>query len=363
MANILLIEPFYTGSYKQWCEGFKKHSSHNVEILSMAGRHWKWRMHGGAITLAREFNELKKDFDVVFATDMLDVTTFKSLINKKDLPIYIYFHENQLTYPWKTEDRDVENKRDHNYGFINFSSALASDKVFFNSKFHYDIFFKDMEVFLKNLPDYNELESLEKIKDKSKVLYLGMDFDFIDLLKGSGNEKNKKPLLLWNHRWEHDKNPEDFFKILYQLQDEDIDFELAIVGENFKKSPEIFNEAKSILKNKIVQFGFCDSRKDYGYWLRKADLLPVMSTHDFFGASVVEAIYAGAFPLLPKRLSYPEHIDKKLHKDVFYGSNENLKEMLKEKIKNIDNVRNISLKKDVEKYSWKKIIKDYDDCF
>ena len=53
--KILILEPFFTGSHQQWAEGFQKHSTHQVEILSLSGHHWKWRMHGGAIALADLF--------------------------------------------------------------------------------------------------------------------------------------------------------------------------------------------------------------------------------------------------------------------------------------------------------------------
>ena len=68
-VNILLVEPYYTGSHKQWADGYKENSSHNVKILSLKGQFWKWRMHGGAITLARMFNDLKWDPDLIFVTD------------------------------------------------------------------------------------------------------------------------------------------------------------------------------------------------------------------------------------------------------------------------------------------------------
>ena len=81
--NILLVEPYYTGSHKQWADGYKENSSHNVKILSLKGQFWKWRMHGGAITLARMFNDLKWDPDLILVTDMLDLSTFLSLIRNK----------------------------------------------------------------------------------------------------------------------------------------------------------------------------------------------------------------------------------------------------------------------------------------
>ncbi|MBT7042695.1 MAG: DUF3524 domain-containing protein, partial [Candidatus Marinimicrobia bacterium] len=48
--NIILIEPYFTGSHKQWAIGFANHSKHDVRLLTMKGQFWKWRMHGGAVT-------------------------------------------------------------------------------------------------------------------------------------------------------------------------------------------------------------------------------------------------------------------------------------------------------------------------
>ena len=53
--KILFIEPYYSGSHKQWIDSYKKYSKHSIDLLTLPGRYWKWRMHGGAITIANEF--------------------------------------------------------------------------------------------------------------------------------------------------------------------------------------------------------------------------------------------------------------------------------------------------------------------
>ena len=49
----------------------------------MEGKFWKWRMQGGAITLAQKFNTMKNQPDLIIATDMLDLSTFMSLTREK----------------------------------------------------------------------------------------------------------------------------------------------------------------------------------------------------------------------------------------------------------------------------------------
>lgn len=353
--QIALIEAFYTGSHKRWADELQEFSSHQIDIFHLKGNYWKWRMHGGAITLANQILRSSKSYDLILVTDMIDVALFKSLICEKysNTPIALYFHENQLCYPWSVTDRDVQKKRDSHYAFINFSSALVADKVFFNSYFHKDAFLSALPNFLKNFPDYNELDSVQKIQEKSEVLHLGMDLKRFDDYK---TNQNQKPLILWNHRWEYDKNAKDFFAALYFLQEKNLEFEVVVLGENFRQIPEEFEQAKEKLKDKIVFMGYSESFEDYASWLWKAHILPVTSNQDFFGGSVVEAIYCNCFPILPNRLAYPEHLPN--HADLFYCDFDELCQKLEQAILNFKGLENLN--HFVQRYDWKEIINQYD---
>ena len=353
--KVAFVEAFFTGSHKRWAEEMQTFISHKIDIFSLKGNYWKWRMHGGAITLANQFLEKGEKYDLILATDMMDLALFKSLISEKynNIPIALYFHENQLCYPWSETDRDVQKNRDSHYAFINFSSALVADQVFFNSHFHKDSFLGALPNFLKGFPDYNELDSVQKIEAKSEVLYLGMDLQKFNKYK---TEQNKKPLILWNHRWEYDKNPTDFFKALYKMQEKNLDFEVVVLGENFRQIPKEFEIAKEKLKDKIVFMGYTESFKDYASWLWKANILPVTSNQDFFGGSVVEAIYCNCFPILPNRLAYPEHLPD--NANCFYKTFEEFTDKLENAILNFNNLENLDAT--VKKYDWKIIIKEYD---
>ncbi len=364
--KICLVEPFHTGSHAAWAEEYARYSRHDVELLTLKGRHWKWRMHGGAVTLARLFMESGCEADLLLASDMLDLTTFLALTRDKTAgtPTALYFHENQLSYPWSPNGANPAQQRAH-YAFINYASALAADTVLFNSRYHLDAFNDQLPEFLKGFPDLNELASLPLLRAKSEVLSLGLDlrrFDqyHVEELQGA----TKPPLILWNHRWEYDKNPEDFFKALYQLQKEGFAFEVAVLGESYRTCPPIFTEAQQRLGERIVHFGYVEEFADYARWLWRADILPVHSNHDFFGASVVQAIYCHCTPLLPRRLAYPEHLPEALQDRFLYDDFDDLLGRLRELLKPpFPKTEVIGLHSHVARYDWGTLIERYDDCF
>ena len=362
--NILLIEPFFTGSHQRWAEAYQTFSQHNIKILSLPGRHWKWRMYAGAVELAKQLMALSNYRpDLILATDMLDLTTFLALTRSKtaSIPTALYFHENQITYPWSATDPDVALKRANQYGFINYTSALAADCLFFNSPYHQNSFLSALPDFLKQFPDYKGLENIPLLEQKSAVLPLGIDLIAFDAFQTK--RANEPALLLWNHRWEYDKNPESFFKALFRLQEEGIDFQVAVLGTAYKKSPAIFKEAQKRLAKEIVQFGAVQQFAEYAKWLWKADILPVTNKQDFFGQSVVEAIYCNCFPILPTRLAYPMHLPITEHPHHFYQKDEDFYPFLKSIIKNINKIRSQSFQHFVSLYDWRTLVAKYDETF
>ena len=356
--KILILEPFFTGSHKKWTNEFQFHSKHEIEILSLPGRFWKWRMHGGAITLHKYYEKLNFKPDLIIASDMLNLPIFKSLM-KSSIPIILYFHENQFTYPWSKNDPDVELQRDKHYGFINYSSALIADKVLFNSQFHLNSFFHGMKEFLTQFPDYKGMENIKLINSKSHVLYLGLDLKKFKI-NNIEYEGSNHPTILWNHRWEYDKNPELFFKILKIISQKKINFKLVVIGQDFNQKNPVFKKAKKDLKKHIIQFGHVSSFEEYASWLWKADIIPVTSNQDFFGASIMEAVFCNTIPLLPNRLSYPELFDNKNNPNNFYSSNDELLHKLEELIKNHNYKKNNSLSNIALKYDWRNMIIKYD---
>ena len=236
--KIALISPYHGGSHQAWAEGYRKHSRFSVDMLTLPARFWKWRMHGGAVTLSRRFLEGDARPDLLLVTDMLDLTTFQALTRKRigNIPCVLYMHENQLTYPLPQNSstgpmRRQLGERDRHYAFINYVSMMSADRIIFNSSYHLNSFYTELPKFLKHFPEYNELGSIGGLKLKSEVLAVGINLHGLNQGKWHVHKREtirKPPLLLWNQRWEYDKNPEDFFAALFQLADEGIPFGLAL---------------------------------------------------------------------------------------------------------------------------------------
>ncbi|MFN2204132.1 MAG: DUF3524 domain-containing protein [Caldilineaceae bacterium] len=326
-SNIWLISPYDTGSHHLWARGYMAHTRHSITLLRMAGRFWKWRMQGGAVELADQARRAlaeKGPPDAVLATDMLNVPAWLGLL-RDDLPartpVVLYMHENQITYPWREGE-----KRDLTYGMINWLSQLASTRVCFNSRYHLEGWFDELPRLLKHYPDYNHLRLVDDVRQRSCVLPVGIECATFALSPAvqQREPQAEPPIILWNQRWEYDKRPDRFFSVLERLRERAVDFRVAVAGENFRNVPQEFEAARERLGDCIVHWGYLESRNDYAALLRDSSMVISTADHEFFGISVLEAISAGAYPLLPDRLSYPELIPEPLHSACLYGDEDDL---------------------------------------
>ncbi len=313
--HVLLISPYHGGSHQSWAEGLQRYSRHDVELLTLPAHFWKWRMHGGAVTLAHRFLDGGRRPDLIVATDMLDLSTFLALTRTVTaaIPAVLYLHENQLTYPLPEDPdsgpmRRQAGERDRHYGFINYASMLAADRVVFNSRFHERSVFDALPPFLAHFPEHKELGSIGDLEAKSSVIPVGIDGDWLagGAEQGGGTEDNgAPPLVIWNQRWEYDKNPGQFLDTVRQVAARGTEFRLALCGQVFSERPGAFEKAAEELGSRVIHFGFAAPEK-YRRLLWKSAVTASTAHHEFFGISVLEAMFCRTLPLLPDRLSYPE---------------------------------------------------------
>jgi glycosyltransferase involved in cell wall biosynthesis len=325
--RILALEAYYGGSHRAFLDGWIGGSVHEWTLLTLPPNKWKWRMRHAAITFAEQVGTRAakgERWEAIFCSDMLNVAEFKGLAPAvvRDLPLVVYFHENQLTYPVRQES-----ERDYHYVITNLTSAVAATQVWFNSAYHRESFLDALPPFLKRMPDFHPLAEVERIRAKSFVHPPG-----VESFPQRGPRLPGPLRILWAARWEHDKNPELFFAALRLLHERGVTFHFSVIGEQFRDAPPVFEQARQEFAGQVDRWGYQPSRDEYRRALQEADVIVSTADHEFFGISVVEAIGAGAYPVLPDRLAYPEVLEDVAQADRFFydGTPERLAERLAE---------------------------------
>lgn len=311
MRRVLILEPYFGGSHQQFIEGLQEYVPAEYLLLSLPARNWQMRMQLSAPWFIQKITELpvaQRSFDTVLCSSFVDAGVLRGLLPQvkgwnHQARVLIYFHENQFVYP----SRDNQ-KTQHLLAGINFHSALAADAVAFNSEYNRQTFLAGVCTGLQAASGMKLTGLSDKLADKSVVLFPGIDFSAIDA--GTRKKIGNLPVIVWNHRWEHDKNPQEFFAALDHLIHCGIDFRLLILGQSFTACPACFAHARERLADKIIHFGFVPSRQNYVELLNQGDIVVSTARHEFYGIAVIEAVRAGCVPVLPNRLVYPELFDE-----------------------------------------------------
>jgi glycosyltransferase involved in cell wall biosynthesis len=319
-VRVLLLSAYDAASHQHWYRQLMGGMPHwDWTLLTLAPRYFSWRIRGNSLSWA--FNEretLQRPYDLVLATSMTDLSALRGLVPAlAQVPTLVYFHENQFAYPESERAfKAVEPK------ILNIYTALAADRVLFNSAYNRDSFLAGAAALLKKLPDQVPSGIVARLRERSAVLPVPLaDSCFEPGDAGDGFEArwnapvagacsgadSPRPLrLLWSARWEYDKGPRRLLAILQALEARQLDYRLCLLGQSFRHTPAEFAEIGASFGHRLVQFGFAETRAEYQAWLRSADLVLSTAEHEFQGLAVLEALAAGCLPVLPNRLVYPE---------------------------------------------------------
>jgi glycosyltransferase involved in cell wall biosynthesis len=303
LPRILYVEPFAGGSHESFGRVLTRAVPAQWTVLTLPARHWKWRMRGSAAYFALDREDaLAGPFDGVFASSYTPLAELVALAPAlQRVPRLLYFHENQLAFPIA----GAPDERDLHFGFTQLVSALAADRCAFNSAFNRDSFLAAAAELLARMPDAVPRGWVERVRARSMVLPVPIDLPDEPPAVRAPVDRSRGPLLVWNHRWEHDKDPASFFAALRELVELDVRFRVAVCGERFASEPPVFEAARAWLGDRIEQWGPLP-RADYLALLGSADLAISTALQEFFGVSMLEATHLGARPLVPDRLAYRE---------------------------------------------------------
>lgn len=383
--DVFIIEPFNGGSHGQLTRVLVAHLSRTHRVVHVTGdgeavtspadeaapsrprcvvctldaKKWHWRARASSLYIADALPAASGEKVTLFASSMTNLSELLSL--RRDLAgchTVLYFHENQLAYPTRAGPSSAKSgttataTHDFHFGWMQVLSCLCADVVAFNSAWNRESFLCRIDRAMAAIPDKHQrvMGVAERIRPRTAVLHFPLggpgDID-AELTAAAGrsvarvarDDDRTRPLrILWNHRWEYDKNPQLFFDTLSFLLDKGVDFRVVVLGQRFGEVPEAFETGRAQLEaaGVVDHWGYADSREAYFSLLSSCDIVVSTAIHEFFGVAVLEAACLGCFPLVPARLSYPELLPAK----HLWTSEGKLRKTLKDLLKAPWKVRN-----------------------
>ncbi len=301
--RILLLSAYNAQSHQAWCDKLlQMFPEHDWQVLTLPGRYFNWRIRSNALSWGLTQRELlEQQYDRVIATSMVDCATLRGLVpNLANIPWIVYFHENQFEYPVSAENDYLEPK------MVSLYNALCADKLVFNTDYNYQSFITGLGKFLGKMPDAVPEDTIDIIAAKHTVIPVP-----INKVESVKKENNPVPVLLWNHRWEYDKGPEQLYAFLEVLRQRDFMFKINLIGQQFRAIPTALLKIKEKFPDEIINYGFIESPEDYNNLLQQSDFILSTALHDFQGLAVLESVAAGCIPVVPDRLAYKEIFPEK----------------------------------------------------
>ncbi len=328
--DVLVVEPYFVDSHAAWVDGWAAHSVHQLTAITRPGDRWRDRLRHASIDIADEIVRRDLTPDVLVASSMTNLSQLVAIVPQlRTIPSMVMMHENHVAYP----DRDVSGSprpTSSEFASITTSALLTAEAIVWNSDFHQRI----ATSAIRKHAVCSEAQ-LEGISDRSITVPIGIAPDLLSV--DADPRPNTSPLILWNHRWDHDKGPQDFFSALRDI--EDLDWRLAVVGRNTRMDPREFRSARQRHTDRIEEWGWVP-RPRYLELLRTADFVVSTAYHEFFGIAVAEAVASGAIPLLPNDLAYREVIPAEYHPLAL--DDDDLAERLRDALENVEEWRHRS---------------------
>ncbi|VUD56499.1 hypothetical protein TDB9533_02155 [Thalassocella blandensis] len=316
--HILLLSAYDANSHQYWRSGLRQHfQDYQFTELVLPSRFFNWRIRGNGLYWSfAEHDVLTQSYDLILATSMVDLATLRGLVPQLcQIPTVLYFHENQFAYPMSSSGSKAQEqgKADAVAAMmVQLYSALAADKVLFNSEYNRRSFIDGLQKLLRQLPDYVPQGVAESITAKSQILHVPLSDTppagaSLSVPERETNSEQKSYSILWNHRWEYDKGPERLLHCLRALPATE-QFTVHVVGQSFRQVPSEFAEIRQLLERNgwLGNWGYMEDSASYHALLASARMVLSTAVHDFQGLSVLEAVQAHCLPVVPNRLAYQE---------------------------------------------------------
>lgn len=272
-------------------------------VLTLPPRHFSWRVRGNALYWhVAERGALEDSYDLLLATSMVDLATLRGLVpSLASVPAALYFHENQFAYPHRGHPGGLLEAQ-----LVSLYGGLAADRLLFNSQYNLSTFLDGCTALLARLPDCIPPGLVQMLHAKAGVLPVPLPVREIAQAVPAWPGDDGALRLLWSGRFEHDRGADLLLEIAQRLEELQVDYRLALTGPVFRQQPAAFRALRERIPRRIVHCGYIESVPAYHGLLRGAEMVLSTTLHEFQGVAVLEAVAAGALPVVPDRLVYPE---------------------------------------------------------
>jgi len=209
----------------------------------------------------------------------------------KEIPLAAWVHS--------AENMNAPELQDLASWYANLTTWLKADKVYCGSRYAVDCVQREFSKLNADLR--------AEINSKIEVLEMGNDYRKLDDYVRRGIRCRKRPKLTWIGRLDFDRNPAEFARIVISLLDKGEDFEVVLACKPLQKRLPIWKQMVERLQGegRLFCYGYLTG-VDYGVALNDTDIVLSTCRQESFGFGVAEAVYTGAFPMVPRAGAYPE---------------------------------------------------------
>ncbi len=290
MSRVLVVEGWPRGSHQHWFAGWRQYSTHQLATIGWSDSRWSraWRTSAAGLAPAVADWLAERPVDVVVTSGPVDTAVLRGLVPALGaIPVARMQHETELLYPQPPGARSNADAV-----AADVRGLMAADEWWFASAWH-------RQGALAGLPLWCRDHEVDRPTRPNAVIPIGVAIGELR------PRNNPRPIVLWPHRWEHDKDPDAFARVARRVG---ADALFVLAGE----SPTVADgdDRRASLGVELGDGAVVGpfDRDTYRQWLAVADVVVSCARHDFYGLGVAEAAANGALPVVPDAMAYPEVI-------------------------------------------------------
>lgn len=294
--TVLIVDAHGAGSHVRTNSLLERFSRHDLRVIQPEPLHWRQQALTAHYRLAAELASIEAEWtpDVIIFSGTFNIAALLEMAPSRfrSARRVAYFHESQWIYPSHSGDSRP---------FIvqHLDAVLVADEAWFNSRYHLLVFQTSVKDLSSDaVPDATIKSVLQRLQTSARVVYPPVNLNSLP----APTTNTTPQRLIWNARWDYDKRPDRLIMMLKDIAISGFNPEILILGTGGTNPDAV---SADIGQNAYIP-GHLDSREDYELHLAGGGVIVSTADHEFFGVGVLEAVLAGAVPVLPDDLAYPE---------------------------------------------------------